>query len=43
MFACAGEYTIRLQADRLRLAKKNRSHFSDGGIQFSEVRLTPAD
>jgi alpha-L-fucosidase len=42
-FARAGEYTIRLQADRLRLAKKNRSHFSDGGIQFSEVRLTPAD
>ena len=35
-----GRYTLRLQAERLNLSKKNKTLFSDGGIQFSEVRLT---
>ena len=38
-FPSAGTYTLRLVADRLRLSKKSRTLFSDGGIQFVEVRL----
>ena len=41
-FDHAGTYTLRLQADRLNLPKKNKTLFSDGGIQFSEIRLTAA-
>ncbi len=41
-FDHAGTYPLRLQADRLNLPRKNRTLFSDGGIQFSEIRLTPA-
>jgi alpha-L-fucosidase len=41
-FAHAGTYTLRLKADRLNLPRKNQTLFSDGGIQFSEIRLTPA-
>jgi hypothetical protein len=41
-FDHAGTYILRLKADRLNLARKNRTLFSDGGIQFSEIRLTPA-
>ena len=41
-FDRAGTYTLRLKADRLNLPGKNRTLFSDGGIQFSEIRLTPA-
>ena len=41
MFERAGTYSLRLKADRLNLPKKNRTLFSDGGIQFSEIRLTP--
>ena len=41
-FDRAGTYPLRLQAVRLNLAKKNKTLFSDGGIQFSEIRLTPA-
>ena len=41
-FARAGTYTLRLQATRLNLPRKNQTLFSDGGIQFSEIRLTPA-
>jgi hypothetical protein len=41
-FDRAGTFTLRLRADRLNLAKKNKTLFSDGGIQFSEIRLTPA-
>ena len=41
-FDRAGTYTLRLQADRLKLPKKNQTLFSDGGIQFSEIRLTAA-
>ncbi|MDB6128756.1 MAG: Alpha-L-fucosidase [Verrucomicrobia bacterium] len=40
-FAQPGTYTLRLKADRLKLTKKNKTLFSDGGIQFSEIRLTP--
>ncbi len=42
-FTRAGLHRLRLQADRLRLAKRNRSFFSDGGIQLSEIRLTAVD
>jgi hypothetical protein len=42
VFPRAGIYTLRLQADRLNLPRKNQTLFSDGGIQFSEIRLTPA-
>jgi alpha-L-fucosidase len=38
-FSRAGTYTLRLAADRLKLKKKCRTLFSDGGIQFVEVRL----
>ena len=38
----AGTFILRLRADRLNLARKNKTLFSDGGIQFSEIRLTPA-
>ncbi|MDB6167326.1 MAG: Alpha-L-fucosidase [Verrucomicrobia bacterium] len=36
-----GRYSLRLQAERVKLSKKNRTLFSDGGMQFSEIRLTP--
>jgi alpha-L-fucosidase len=39
-FARSGTYTLRLRAVRLKLLKKCRTLFCDGGIQFSEVRLT---
>ena len=42
VFDRAGTFTLRLQATRLNLAKKNKTLFSDGGIQFSEIRLVPA-
>lgn len=38
-FPRAGNYSLRLEADRLRLSPKSRTLFSDGGIQFVEVRL----
>ena len=38
-FPRAGTFTLRLAADRLRLKKKCQTLFSDGGIQFVEVRL----
>ncbi|MDB6093611.1 MAG: Alpha-L-fucosidase [Verrucomicrobia bacterium] len=38
----AGTYTLRLRADRMKLSKKNKTLFSDGGMQFSEIRLTPS-
>jgi alpha-L-fucosidase len=38
-FARPGNYTLRLRADRLNILKKHKTHFSDGGIQFSEIRL----
>ncbi len=41
-FARPGTYSLRLQADRFRLVKKARTLLSDGGIMFSEIRLTPA-
>jgi alpha-L-fucosidase len=41
-FDRAGHHTLRLQAVRLNLARKNKTLFSDGGIQFSEIRLKPA-
>ncbi len=41
-FPRAGTYTLRLQADRMNLRSKNKTLFSDGGIQFSEIRLSPA-
>ena len=40
-FTRAGNCTLRLQADRLNLPKRNQTLFSDGGIQFSEIRLVP--
>lgn len=41
-FAAPGRHVMRLQAARLNLLKKNKTHFSDGGMQFVELRLTPA-
>ena len=38
-FPGAGTFTLRLAADRLRLSRKCRTLFADGGIQFTEVRL----
>ncbi len=38
-FPRAGRYSLRLAADRLRFSPKSRTLFSDGGIQFVEVRL----
>jgi alpha-L-fucosidase len=40
-FDRAGTHLLRLKADRLKLSDKKRTLFSDGGIQFSGVRLTP--
>lgn len=40
-FPRAGTYTLRLRPDRMNLPKKNRTLFSDGGMQFSEIQLTP--
>jgi len=40
-FPRPGNYTLRLRADRLNLLKKNKTFFSDGGIQFSEIQLKP--
>ncbi|QYM79712.1 alpha-L-fucosidase [Horticoccus luteus] len=40
-FANSGRHTLRLQATRLKLPKKNKTLFSDGGMQFVEIRLTP--
>ena len=42
VFPRAGAYTLRLRAERLNLKAKNKTFFSDGGIQFSEIRLVPA-
>jgi len=39
----AGTHTLRLQAERLNLPAKNQTHFSDGGMQFSEIRLRPIE
>jgi len=41
-FTRAGDFQLRLQADKLKLLKKNKTLFSDGGIQLSEIRLTRA-
>jgi alpha-L-fucosidase len=41
-FARAGTYTLRIKADRLNLLEKNKTLLSDGGVQFSEIRLAPA-
>jgi len=40
-FDHAGTYKIRLQITRPKLLKSNLSHYSDGGMQFSEIRLNP--
>lgn len=40
-FAQPGTYTLRLKADKLNLKKSGKTLFSDGGMQFCEVRLTP--
>ena len=39
-FPRAGNYRLRLQAARIKLLQRNRTLFSDGGMQFSEVRIT---
>ena len=39
-FPHAGTFALKLKADRLNLSKKNKTLWSDGGIQFSEIRLT---
>jgi len=41
-FDRAGSHTLRLQITRAHLPKANQTLFSDGGMQFSELRLTPA-
>lgn len=40
-FDHAGTYKIRLQITRPKLVKSNLTFYSDGGMQFSEIRLTP--
>ncbi|MFI5357991.1 MAG: hypothetical protein ACHQ4G_11720, partial [Opitutales bacterium] len=40
-FPHAGTYTLRLQADRLNLKKSGKTLFSDGGMQFCEIRFIP--
>lgn len=40
-FAKPGNYTLRLKADKFLDSKKNKTLFSDGSMQFSEIRLTP--
>lgn len=40
-FDAPGRHTLRLQAARMNLPKKNQTLFSDGGMQFVELRLTP--
>ena len=37
-----GTYSLRLRAVKLNILKKHKTHFSDGGMQFSEIRITPA-
>ncbi|WP_225919463.1 alpha-L-fucosidase [Actomonas aquatica] len=41
-FAEAGVYTLRLQIERLNVKAGDKTLFSDGGMQFSELRLAPA-
>ena len=41
-FDQAGTYKIRLQITRPKLVKSNLTFYSDGGMQFSEIRLNPA-
>ncbi len=41
-FAEPGTYTLRLQIEKLNVKKGDKTLFSDGGMQFSEVRLVPA-
>jgi alpha-L-fucosidase len=40
-FEKAGTYKIRLQVTRPKNIKDNLTFYSDGGMQFSEIRLTP--
>jgi len=41
-FETAGTHTLRLQPTRMNLKKSGKTLFSDGGMQFCEIRLTPA-
>lgn len=40
-FIQPGTYTLRLQMTRANLPASGKTLFSDGGMQFSEIRLTP--
>lgn len=37
-----GTYTLRLQITRPKITKSNLTFYSDGGMQFSEIRLLPS-
>jgi alpha-L-fucosidase len=42
VFPKAGTYTLQLKGERMNLPKRNKTLFSDGGMQFSEIRLAPS-